>query len=211
MLTLASQPQVNKTAILGIAAASSPRDQPDNVIAFVELDFSATADMTNGYLFVQDSIALTSSLPPSTAPVCGNSLTAGSALTPPVRVQVKFGDQQTPQTAVLSLNDFVDVCLKRDSTDNQNELESDYVLSLDAGGIILSTVVTKGQMSDTAWTVQASTVAFGVSSRIRPSWVSLAGAAASPGRIETPMTPILSRRMQLIHTSTIYAASDALS
>ncbi|KAH7007676.1 hypothetical protein EDB80DRAFT_577802, partial [Ilyonectria destructans] len=63
VLTLALGPQVDEIAIVGTATASFPRDQPpDNIMAFIELDFSAKADMTHGYLYVQGSIAPTSFL-----------------------------------------------------------------------------------------------------------------------------------------------------
>ncbi|RSL82212.1 hypothetical protein CEP51_005300, partial [Fusarium floridanum] len=63
ILTLALSPQVDEIAVLGTAATSFPRGQPpDKVLAFIEVDFSASADMTHGSLFVQGSISPTSFL-----------------------------------------------------------------------------------------------------------------------------------------------------
>ncbi|KAF5539411.1 hypothetical protein FMEXI_8900 [Fusarium mexicanum] len=63
ILTLALGPQVDEIAILGTATASFPRDaSSDKVVAFIELDYSATADITHGTLFVQGSISPTSFL-----------------------------------------------------------------------------------------------------------------------------------------------------
>ncbi|KAM0544226.1 hypothetical protein ACHAPJ_011915 [Fusarium lateritium] len=332
VLTLALGPQVDEIAILGTATASFPRGaSSDKVVAFIELDYSATADITHGSLFVQGSIAPTSFLlnsecrptggfivatwfkpspykgdwcitiggyhpayqPPAHYPqpparlsiawrysshlnitgeaytaLTPDALMAGSSLNalfsvgpigasfdfqadfilymhplhyeadvhvsasvwfevddlfvhkklsvslgadlsltgPPfagcvsfditvTTIHVRFGDQQQVQPPALSLQDFIDVCMKQGNTDNEQTPDSNHILTLNAGGIAPTTAATTSQQPSSVWDVRASTLTFSVLSRIPASATALTNGTGSSTQDQEP--PILSRPMQL--------------
>lgn len=332
VLTLALGPQVDEIALLGTATASFPRGaSSDKVVAFIELDYSATADITHGSLFVQGSIAPTSFLlnsecrptggfivatwfnpspyegdccitiggyhpayqPPAHYPqpparlgivwrysshlnitgeaytaLTPDALMAGSSLNalfsvgpigasfdfqadfilymhplhyeadvhvsasvwfevdvlfvhkklsvslgadlsltgPPfagcvsfdvtvTTIHVRFGDQQKAQPPALSLQEFIDVCMKQGNTDNEQTPESNHILTLNAGGIAPTTAATTSQRPNSVWDVRASTLTFSVLSRIPASATTLTNGTSSSTQGQE--TPILSRPMQL--------------
>ncbi|KAF4440704.1 hypothetical protein FACUT_3242 [Fusarium acutatum] len=332
VLTLALGPQVDEIAILGTATASFPRGaSSDKVVAFIELDYSATADITHGSLFIQGSIAPTSFLlnsecrptggfivatwfkpspyegdwcitiggyhpayqPPAHYPqpparlgiawrysshlnitgeaytaLTPDALMAGSSLNalfsvgpigasfdfqadfilymhplhyeadvhvsasvwfevdvlfvhkkvsvslgadlsltgPPfagcvsfdvtvTTIHVRFGDQQQSQPPALSLQDFIDVCMKLGNTDNEQTPEANHILTLNAGGVAPTTAATTSQQPGSVWDVRASTLTFSVLSRIPASAATLTNGTGSSAQGQE--TPILSRPMQL--------------
>ncbi|KAF4501986.1 hypothetical protein FAGAP_1777 [Fusarium agapanthi] len=332
VLTLALGPQVDEIAILGTATASFPRGaSSDKVVAFIELDYSATADITHGTLFVQGSVSPTSFLlnskcrptggfivatwfkpspyegdwcitiggyhpaylPPAHYPqpparlgiawrysshlnitgeaytaLTPDALMAGSSLNalfsvgpigasfdfqadfilymhplhyeadvyvsasvwfevdvlfvhkklsvslgadlsltgPPfagcvsfdvtvTTIHVRFGDQQQVQPPALSLQDFIDVCMKQGNTDNEQTPQSNHILTLNAGGVAPTTAATTSQQPGSVWNVRASTLIFSVVSRIPASATALTNGTSSSAQGQEP--PILSRPMQL--------------